>query len=221
MYILHAIDDWASLCVHIVLEELGQPYERRIRDFDAGDLNTPAYRALHPLGLIPALETPQGSLFETGAILLWLSEQHGAMAPAAGSAGRVAFLKWFVFVNATLHPNALFLFHPHRMAGDDAAPIVAATAHGKLLVHLAAIETMMTTERPDWLSADRPTVLAYYLAMLVRWVTSIPAYPQHAVDLSRYPALRDLMVALEVRPAVQRAARAEGLGTTPFSSPLA
>jgi len=96
MYILHSWPDSASLIVDLVLQELGLPYTSRQIDRPAGALNSPEYRALHPLGLIPALETPDGPMFETAAILLYLTEQHG-LAPAPGTPDRAAFLTWLFF----------------------------------------------------------------------------------------------------------------------------
>ena len=81
MYVLHFAPDNASLIVRLALEEMGLSYrtalvDRAVRAQDGG-----TYRAVNPTGLIPALETPQGVVFETGAILLWLGEVHGRMAP--------------------------------------------------------------------------------------------------------------------------------------------
>jgi len=41
---------------------------------------------MNPNGLISVLETPQGLIFETATICLWLSERHGALAPLPGGA---------------------------------------------------------------------------------------------------------------------------------------
>ena len=67
MYRLHASPDSASMAVRMVLLELGLPHEVRAVDRAGGELASTDYRALHPLGLIPALETPDGTMFETAA----------------------------------------------------------------------------------------------------------------------------------------------------------
>ena len=218
MYTLYSVPDWASLCIHLALEEMGLPFERRVLDWDAGDVNDPAFRAVSPFGLIPALQTPDGPMFETGAILLWLSERHG-LAPAPLSRDRAAFLKWFVFVNTSVHGTALNLLHPYRPAGDAAAPEVARTAFARMNDHLAAIELMIAAERPVWLSTAHPSVLTYYLGMLVRWCVGFPAYPEHAIDLNQTPQLKVVLAAAETRPAALRVAAAEGLGPNMFTNP--
>ncbi len=73
MYILHHAPRYASLVVRLALEEPGLPYPRALVDHGR-------CHAAIPCGLIPALEPPQGPLFENAAIPLWLSEDHAAAA---------------------------------------------------------------------------------------------------------------------------------------------
>ena len=118
-----------------------------------------------------------------------------------------------------VHNTALYLLHPHRPAGEAAMREVAEIAHAKINSQLAVIEAMIVAEKPVWLSAAQPSVLSYYLGMLVRWCVAFPAYPEHAVDLDATPALKAVLAALEVRPAALRVAAAEGLGATMFTNP--
>jgi len=73
-YRLHYAPDNASLIIRLALDEIGAPYEAVLVDRQAEAQKAPAYLAMNPAGLIPVLETPQGPMFETGAILLWLGE---------------------------------------------------------------------------------------------------------------------------------------------------
>ena len=81
-YVLHYAPDNASLIIRAALEVRGLPYATQLVDRGTQEQSTPAYRALNPNGLIPVLETPQGPVFETGAILLWLADTHGGLGPA-------------------------------------------------------------------------------------------------------------------------------------------
>lgn len=215
MYTLHAIPDFASLIVHLVLAELNVPHSLVLHDME--DLQTPAYRAIHPFGKIPALETPQGPMFETGAILLWLAETHGALAPPPGDPARTGFLSWFVFINHNLHTTMMHLLHPSRPGGDAATALVAPAAHAAMRAHLAALEAMVARDRPLWLSPDQPSILSLYLAVLMRWTAGFAYDPAHNIPVADYPALHAVLLALESRPAVQRVAAIEGLGPTPFT----
>jgi glutathione S-transferase len=220
MYTLYSVPDWASLCVHLALEEMGQPFERRVLDWDAGELRSPEFLARSPFGLVPALQTPDGPMFETGAILLWLSERHG-LAPAPMSPGRAGFLKWFFFVNQSVHTTALYLLHPYRPAGEGASRQAADIAHARMTDHLAAIEAMIALENPVWLSTAQPSILTCYLGMLVRWCVAFPAFPEHAINLDATPLLKAVLAAAEARPAAIKVAAAEGLGPTIFTNPAA
>eukprot|EP01031_Cornospumella_fuschlensis_P006612 gene6612-8222_t len=74
MYVLHGVHDWGSQVIHMVLAELWVPFRFNALDFQAGDFDAPSFRALNPFGRVPVLETPDGPIFETAAILLYLSE---------------------------------------------------------------------------------------------------------------------------------------------------
>lgn len=219
MYVLHYAPDNASLIVRLALMELDQPHravlvDRRVRAQDGA-----AYRRLNPNGLIPALETPEGALFETGAILLWLSERHGALAPQPGDPARGDFLKWLFFVSNTLHADARLAFYADRHAGQgaDVAAFLAAT-QDRIARQLALLDAM-AADRPAWFSPDAPSVLTLYVSCLLRWLALYPAETLGWLDLARFPALHAVAAATERRPSARQAALIEGLGDTIFTAP--
>lgn len=218
---LYHSPDYASTIVHFALEEIGAPYNVHPVDFDAGDLATPAFRAVNPLGLIPALMTPQGPMFETAAILLWLVDTHGRLGPRHGEAGREGFLSWLFFVANTLHPAVLDHIHPERAAGEALAPAIEAAALARLHDKAAHLDALIAREAPPWLSASQPGVLAPYVGLLLHWSAMLPADPALRFDLSRFPHLRAVLAAAESTPAARRVAQRDGLGPTPFTVPVA
>lgn len=219
MYVLHYAPDNASLIVRLALEEMGLTYRCVLVDRARRAQDSAAYRSLNPAGLIPALETPQGPMSETGAILLWLSETHDALAPAPRSAERRRFLTWLFFTANTLHADIRLLFYPERHAGRgaDVAAFFAAT-QVRTARHVALLEDV-AADSPDWLSPAAPSVLGYYVVTLMRWLALYPADRAGWFDLAAHPALHTLAAALESRPAARRAAEAEGLGSTIFTKP--
>ncbi|MGB3148724.1 MAG: glutathione S-transferase family protein [Paracoccaceae bacterium] len=219
MYVLQAAYDFASFPVHIVLEELGVPYRLNLLDIDGGDLDKPEHRALHPFGKIPAIVTPDGPMFETAAILLWLADRHGALAPAQGTPERSAFLSWYFFTSYSLHTGMMELVHAHRPGGEACAPAISATARPRLAAQLATMDKMVATEKPAWLSPDQPSILGYYLGTLMRWMRAFPTYAEHSISSADYPALRAVLQAMEQRPAAVRAAAEEGITGRFFSDP--
>lgn len=219
MYVLHYAPDNASLIVRLALEELGQPYRTELVDRSIRAQDGPAYRRLNPSGLIPALETPEGPMAETGAILLWLCERHGGLAPAHGDAARGPFLQWLFFTSNTLHADLRLHFYPDRHAGSQhAIPDFARTTRSRIQRHLMLLEAM-ALGRPVWFSPDRPSALTFYVACLLRWLALYPEGDAGWFDLSAYPALHAVAAATEALPAARRAALAEGLGETIFTQP--
>jgi glutathione S-transferase len=219
MYILHYAPDNASQIIRLVLEEMGLPYRTALVDRARRAQDSAAYRALNPTGLIPALQTPTATLFETAAILLWLCETHHCMAPAASSPERADFLKWLLFTANTLHADARLLFYPEQYAGSDAdLPAFRAATEARILRHLGLVNDLAAT-RPGFLCVDAPSVLGYYLCCLIRWIALYPSDRFGWIKLSSYPALHVLAESLQSRPAALTVARAEGLGQTIFTDP--
>jgi len=217
MYVLHYAPDNASLVVRLALEELGAPYRTVLVDRAAREQKSDAYRALCPTGLIPVLETGDGAIFETAAILLWLSDRHGALAPAPDAPDRGVFLSWLFFLSNTLHADLIELFYPEsRAMGDPEAQ--RALTEARILAHLRLIEAALA-ERPAWCRPEAPGAFGCYLASMIRWLALYPAARPMKPALDAYPAMRAVLTAMESRPAARRAAAAEGLGPTFFTTP--
>ena len=211
VYRLYGAPDFANFAVHCVLAELGQPHEAVFLDVAAGALKTPAHLARHPLGLVPALDTPEGPIFETAAILLWLADRHGGgLAPAPADPDRGTFLSWLFFTSNSLHTVVMDLLHPYRAAGEALARPVAETAHARLRERLALIDRA-AAGRPRWLSPENPGIVGIYLAMLLRWTQQCPAHADLAISVRDFPSLHAIAAACETRPAILRVAAEHGL----------
>lgn len=220
MLVLHHTPDTAATPVRILLEELALPHTTRLIDRDGGELAAPAYRARHPLGKIPVLETPDGPMFETAAILLWLADTNapGRLAPAPAAQDRGAFLKWLFFTSSNLHPAVMEIYYPDRVAGPEASealiPLAAARTHEALTALEAGAKAA-----PGIFSADRPSILGLYIGTLVRWLGQLPDGHPGLVDAAGYPALHTALAACEATAAAARVAQAEDLGSTIFTHP--
>ncbi|WP_299729792.1 glutathione S-transferase family protein [uncultured Tateyamaria sp.] len=210
-YVLHYAPDNASLVIRLALEHQGVPYRTRLVDRSKQAQSSPAYLALNPNGLIPALETPDGAMFETTAILLYLSEQHGKLMPKAGSE-RAAALKWLVWLGNTLHPMLRIMFYPHIYTKGDIEDI-RTPARAQITHMLGLLEQAQDVA---WLEGPI-SAMSCYLAPMLRWcaIYGGPAW----FDLSDHPRLMDFALLMEQTEPVHRAIAAEGLGATPFSAP--
>ncbi len=221
-YRLHYAPDNASLIIRLALTEMGQSFETALVDRRGGALHSAAYRNLNPHGLIPVLETPNGPLFETGAILLWLADRHGVLAPGTDHPDRAWVLKWLFFLSNTLHADLRTLFYPQQYVGAEQAKQDALHKgiSARLKTHLASLEAA-AAEGTDWLAGPTPSVLDLYLACLMRWMALYPEGRDRSwFDLSATPRLKDMLMRLEQRPSVATAQAAEGLGPTPFTHPV-
>ncbi len=218
-YRLHYAPDNASLVIRLALEEMGLPYETALVDRTRDEQNSAAYKQLNPNGLIPVLETPQGPVFETAAILLWLTDTHGQLAPAPQHPDRAAYLKWLFFASNTLHADLRILFYAEKYIEAAQTEALRAGIRTRLIRHLSILEKQ-AKDTPGWFGSDQPSALSYYIACMMRWMTLYPAQADRSwFQLSDTPHLRQLLLQLEARPATRAAIAAEGLGVAPFTAP--
>jgi len=91
--------------VSVMLEECGLPYEVHPVDIGKGEQFGPEFLAICPNGKIPAILDREArvSMFESGAILIYLGEKTGRFLPASG-APRAAALSWLVWQMANVGP---------------------------------------------------------------------------------------------------------------------
>ncbi len=222
-YRLYYAPDNASLIIRLALEALAVPYETVLVDRSAQGQKAPDYLAINPNGLIPALATPNGAIFETGAILLWLADTHGALAPAPDDPDRADFLKWLFFVSNTLHAALRMLFYPAQYVGPDPAAhhALRAQMNAEVARHFKTLNDVAGAGHP-WFNGTIPSCLDYYVAACLRWVA---LYPDQAVrydfDLSQHQHLMAMLRRIENRPEARAVQTAEGLGPTPFTAPRA
>ncbi len=214
-YILHYAPDNASLVIRLALEELRLDYTTQLVDRQNSAQHSPAYRALNPNQLIPVLETPQGPIFETAAILLWLSDTHGHLGPGADDPQRAELLKWLFFLSNTLHPALRMLFYPGAYIGRDVDHVSQLTqmTQSNILRLLGLIDQRWADDRPGIL-------LDLYLGPMMRWLALYPTQSDRTwFDLTAFGAIHAALRNLEQRPSVETAQQAEGLGRNPFTSP--
>jgi GST-like protein len=109
--------------VSIALEELGLPYTARFVDITKGEQFKPEFLALNPNNKIPAIvdhEGPGGqpfTVFESGAILLYLAEKTGKLLPA-DVRGRTEAVQWLMFQMSGVGPMLGQLTHFQRYAKE-------------------------------------------------------------------------------------------------------
>ena len=89
-----------------LLEELGAPYTLEVIDRGQGQNAAPAYRAINPLGKVPALQGGSAIVTEQVAIFIHLADlfPDAGLAPAVTDQMRGPYLRWMVFYAAAFEP---------------------------------------------------------------------------------------------------------------------
>ncbi len=217
---LHYAPDNASLIVRLALDELGVPYDTVLVDRGHDAQKSQAFRSLNPAAKIPALETPEGPVFETGAILLYLADRFGHLAPSPCDPDRGRFLSWLFYLSNTVHANLRITFYPHDYAAPNTSSmaILRSGARTNLVASLRLLDSL-AREGHGWFNDDQPSCLDLYLAAMLRWMALYPAGDTGWFRLSDWPGLLQMSARLESRPSVAALIRAEGMAPNPFTNP--
>jgi GST-like protein len=186
--------------VHIMLEECGLPYRAIPVNIGAGEQFRPAFLEISPNNKIPAIVDPDGpdgkpiSLFESGAILVYLASKTGRFLPASDRA-KFEVLQWLMFQMGGVGPM-LGQAHHFRMYAPEkiAYAIDRYTNEARRLY--GVIDKRLG--KSEWLGGAE-----YSIADIATfpWLRS---WQNQGVVLDEYPHLKRWFETMEARPAVQR-----------------
>ncbi|MFN3568783.1 MAG: glutathione S-transferase family protein [Polaromonas sp.] len=212
---LHYSPSTAAMVPHILLEELGLPFEKVLVDTSTGAHRTETYRQLNPNGLVPTLVDGELVLYETAAICLHLSDTHpeAGLAPPLGSVERADCYKWLMWLTNTLQATLIVYFYPERSVapGNSAgAAEVRAQAELRIAGMLDQLDTELAKRGGPWFAGKAYSLLDAYVFTLCRWTRNF-ASPAARTRPQLGPYLQRMLA----RPAVQRVLAAEEL-SPPF-----
>ncbi|MEI6734533.1 MAG: glutathione S-transferase family protein [Comamonadaceae bacterium] len=201
---LHYYPGTAAMTPHVLLQEMGVPFELVLVDRMADAHKTRDYLKLNPNGLIPVLTDGEFVLYETAAICLYLCDRYPAagLAPALGSDARAHFYKWLIWLTNTLQAALIIYFYPERwvVEGNAAgAAEVKAQAQRKIGGLLDQLDDELAGHGGPWLLGESYSALDPYAMMLCRWTRGFSSAPARSrVHLGPY------LQRMLARPAVQR-----------------
>jgi glutathione S-transferase len=200
----------ASLAVHILLEELGVPFELKLVDRANAAHKSPDYLKLNPNGQIPVMVDGDLVLYETVAICLHLTDTHpeAGLAPDLRTPERAHFYKWFVWSTNTLQAMLMHYFYGDRIVdeGDDgAAAQVKAHAETRIGGMLDQLDAQLAAHGQEWLLGPSYTAVDPFAMLMCRWTRG---FSRPARSL---PHLGPYLQRVLARPAVQRAFATEKL----------
>ncbi|HVL75720.1 MAG TPA: glutathione S-transferase family protein [Noviherbaspirillum sp.] len=205
---LHYYPGNANLAPHMLLEELGVPYELALVDRSVNAQKSAEYTKLNPAGRIPTLVDGDLVLFESAAICLHLCDTHpdAGLAPPLGSAERAHFYKWLMYLTNTVQTEMLFYFYPERLADDEAARAqVKRHAQERVADMFDLLERAYVEQGGPYFLGARFTAVDCYLLMVSRWTRAMQRPAREREHLGPY--LRRLLE----RPAIARAFESEGI----------
>jgi glutathione S-transferase len=212
---LHYYPGTAAMIPHIVLEELGVPFERVLVDRSQNRHKEPAYLKLNPNGLIPVLTDGELVLYETAAIVLHLCDTHpqAKLAPEVGTAARARFYKWLMWCTNTLQSTLIVYFYPERWVSEgnlQGAAEVKARAQDKIAGLLEQLDALLAGHGGPWVLGKEFSALDAYVFTLCRWTRNFQGTKaRDHVHLGPY------LQRVSERPALQRVFAAEQI-SAPF-----
>ena len=186
--------------VHIMLEECGLPYRVHPVDIGKGDQFAPDFLAISPNNKIPALVDPDGpdgapiSLFESGAILLYLAGKTGRFLPP-DTRGRYEVLQWLMFQMGGVGPM-LGQAHHFRIYAPEKIPY--------------AVDRYSNEAKRLYGVMNRQLAKSTYIAGPTYSIADIAIFPwlrswkNQGIDWNDYPHLKGWFDEIAKRPAVMR-----------------
>ncbi|KAA2215163.1 glutathione S-transferase family protein [Teichococcus oryzae] len=188
--------------ISVALEEMGLPYEVKVINITKGEQFDPEFLKIAPNNKIPAIVDSEGpggkpiSVFESGAILLYLAEKTGKGMPA-DARSRTAVHEWLMWQMGGFGPMPgqvhFFLGQPEGPARDFGLERYGKETrrlYGVMDKHLAG-RTFLATE-------GEPSIADY---AVIGWAWR---HERHQVDLADYPNVRAWYERMMARPAVAR-----------------
>ena len=231
-YTLYYSPDSANLIIRLALEEMALPYTDVLVNRAKKEHLKPEFLKLNPQGLLPILISPYQAepLFETGAILWNLAQQHQALRPVSSDQSSTC-LKYLFYISNTLHADLRALFYTERYFAQATNDLIAHLREGlsqRVRQHFALLNQEIANRGGPWLLGAELSICDLYLAACARWSMLYPrpdSFTWGAIsrdDFLTWPCLLALLEKLEQRTAVRVALVKEDIIQTnqnEFSNP--
>ena len=185
--------------VSIALEELGLPYRMRVIDLAGGEQKQDWFLAINPNGRIPAIvdaDAGNFTVFESGAILVYLAEKAGRLLPPDPK-GRSLVLQWLMFQMGGIGPmmgqaNVFFRYLPEKI------PLAIDRYQGEVKRLFRVLDGRLAQH--EYLAGD------YSIADIANWAW-VRTWKWSGVPIDDLPNLSRWVECIRARPAVQAGTR--------------
>ncbi len=186
--------------ISVALEEMGLPYAVKSINITKDEQFSPEFLAISPNNKIPAIIDPDGpdgqpvSVFESGAILIYLAEKTGKFLPRAGAA-RIAVIEWLMFQMAGFGPIPGQVHHFIGLDNEDDKRYGLKRFMNETRRLYGVMDKRLAEH--DFFAGE---ISIADFAML-GWVWR---HPRHQVDLNDFSNVKRWYEAMMARPGVQR-----------------
>lgn len=197
---LYSFDTPNGRKISVALEEMGLPYQVHVVDITAGEQSAPAFSRISPNNKIPVIVDPDGpggqsiSVFESGAVLIYLAEKSGLFLPRDGRE-RVAVMEWLMFQMGGFGPIPGQVHHFIALESEEER------AYGlrRFMAETRRLYGVMDRRLSDHAYFAGSLSIADFA--LLGWVWR---HQRHQVDLADFPSVGRWYNSMMTRPAVIR-----------------
>lgn len=185
--------------ISIFLEETGIPYQVIPIDIGAGDQFQPNFLQVSPNNKMPAIVDPNGpggqplTLFESGAILLYLAEKTGQLIPS-NLRDRYTVIQWLMFQMGGVGPM-LGQAHHFRQYAPEQIPYAVNRYTNEATRLYRVLDKQLS--KAEFIAGE------YSIADIAIFPWIVP-HGSQGQDLANYPNLKHWFETIHNRPAVQR-----------------
>jgi glutathione S-transferase len=200
MYKLFWAKSMGSMAAEVLFTEIGVEYEKVMIDFDKEENRGAEFLAVNPLGQIPTLVLPDGTVMtESAAMVLQITDRHpeAKLAPPAGSPEGARFQRWLLFMATTIYPAEQRLFYADRITTEASAVAgVETRARADMDSYFAILNDALNPG--PYLLGETFSAVDVYLWMLAKW------HPEPTPFLADNPRIAKLSELVEARPSVAK-----------------
>lgn len=197
---LYAFDTPNGRKISVALEEMGLPYEVQVIDISKGEQHAPDFLKVSPNNKIPAIVDPDGpdgtpvSIFESGAILIYLGQKSGKFWPSSAAA-QLPVLEWLMFQVGGFGPMPGQVHHFLGLK-DEADRTYGLKRFADETVRLYGVMDRRLADHPYFAGSELS--IADFAILGWAW-----RHERHKVDLATFPNVQRWYQELMERPGVQ------------------
>jgi glutathione S-transferase len=198
MYQLYGRTGTGSMAIEALLEEIGAAYKLIPIKRDAQGRPPADYLTINPLGQVPSLILPDGSLMtESAAMAIYLADKHSAagLSPPLGSPLRPAFLRWMIYFATTVYASDLRVYYASRYTADPGAAAAVKAAAVEAMAREWEIYAHALGAR-SYTLGEIFSAVDIYAAMLATWNLDVAGF------FRTHPNVKALYDRVVARPAV-------------------